>query len=64
MPINLKGQASNAAHQLAVAFNDGSVEAIEQAFQTFGNEVAEQLADEFISAQGDRTILAARLPSS
>lgn len=60
MPINLKGQASNAAHQLAVAFNEGSTEAIEQAFQAFGNEVAEQLADEFTSAQGDRTILAQR----
>ena len=54
MPINLKGQASNAAHQLAVAFNDGSVEAIEQAFQTFGNEVAEQLADELPSSTPTR----------
>ena len=57
MPINLKGGATNAAHELAVAFSEGSTEAIEQAFTVFQNEVAEQLADEFTSAQGDRTIL-------
>jgi len=60
MPINLKGGASNAAHELAVAFNDGSIEAIEQAFTAFGTEIAEQLAEDYVTAQGDRTVLAQR----
>ena len=60
MPINLKGDATNAARELAVAFKDGSTEAIEQAFTVFQDEIAEQLADEYVAAQGDRTILAQR----
>lgn len=50
MPINLNGKASEAAKQLAQAFQGEDAAALESAFANFQSEVAEQLAEQFREA--------------
>ena len=50
MPINLNGKASEAAKQLAQAFQGEDAAALEAAFANFQSEVAEQLAEQFREA--------------
>ena len=50
MPINLNGKASEAAKQLAQAFQGEDAAALEAAFANFQKEVAEDLAQQFREA--------------
>lgn len=62
MPINLNGKASEAAKQLAQAFQGEDAAALETAFANFQQEVAEDLADQFREAMEshDEQVLAQR----
>ena len=62
MPINLNGKASEAAKQLAQAFQGEDAAALEAAFAAFQSEVAEDLAEQFREAMEshDEQVLAQR----
>lgn len=62
MPINLNGKATEAAKQLAQAFQGEDAAALEAAFAAFQSEVAEDLAKQFEDAMAshDEQVLAQR----
>lgn len=62
MPINLNGKASEAAKQLAQAFQGEDAAALEAAFAAYQQEVADDLADQFREAMEshDEQVLAQR----
>lgn len=62
MPINLNGKATEAAKQLAQAFQGDDPAALEAAFETFQREVLEDSAEQYreLMEQHDEQVLAQR----
>lgn len=60
MAIDLNGSSKDAAKQLTDAINSGDEKAMNSAWESFRDSVADEVASQYVSAQGDKNILSQR----